>query len=298
MPGAIRMTFAKSNHSHTDGRQFAAKPAGPVANTVGKPPLNRARLACEWGDVMQELYTEHEQGIASGPGLTALVVYLRPSVRAPLLALLAELGVLVVECKGEQWVRAWSAGQTDFAVVVADESSDHLGLFAEVVGKTRAPVLALVGSAAEFASFERAGAAACAAEADGFDQLASPIKQVSREARRLQGFGITPRQSEQRITVFEDVQFHIDPPYLARDTRSVVLSASECDTLLALSERMGMPVSTEAMEQRLARRSGTASPSPGYIKTIVLRLRRKVDSIGGDSAILGAVRGFGYVLRS
>ena len=246
---------------------------------------------------MQEINLAREQVVTAGPGLTALVGYLRPSARGPLLSTLSELGVLVVECVGDHWARAWSSGRADFAVVVADDSGEHLGMFTEIAQRTAAPVLALTPSKEQFGSFERAGALACAAEADGLDQLAEPVKQVAREARRLQS---QPRASsylpEPQFTVFQDIQFHVDPPFLVRQARSVALSHSECDALLALSERMGAPVSTEDMEQRLSRRCGTVSS--GYVKTIVLRIRRKVDSIGGDSAVLGAVRGFGYVLRN
>lgn len=246
---------------------------------------------------MQHLYLEREQEIAAGPGLTALVVYLRPAVRAPLLSVLSELGVLVVECLGDSWARAWATGHADFGVIVVDDSIEHLRLFSEIVERTGSPVLAFAASGKQCNSFERAGASACAAEADALEHLADAVKEVARQVRRLQSQPrVTGRGAEPRFTVFHDVQFHVDPPYLVRHAQSVALSTSECDALLALSERMGTPVSTEAMEQRLSPRSGPVSH--GYIKTIVLRIRRKVDSIGGDSAVLGAVRGFGYVLRS
>ena len=245
---------------------------------------------------MQDLYLEREQVIASGPGLTALVVYLRPTARVPLLSVLSELGVLVVECVGDAWSRAWSTGHLDFAVVVADDCVDHLLVFSQIVERTGAPVMALTLARERFGGFERAGAGVCAADSDAIDELCELVKKVAREARKSQG---QPRplssEPEPRFTVFQDVQFHVDPPFLVRQSQSVSLSSSECDALLALSERMGTPVSTASMEQRLARRCG--SVSPGYIKTVMLRIRRKVDSIGGDSAVLGAVRGFGYVLR-
>lgn len=246
---------------------------------------------------MQELNLARDRGGAVGPGLTALVVLLRPSTRGPLLSVLSELGVLVVECAGGYWARAWSSGHADFAVVVANDSTDHLATFSEIAERTGAPVLALTPTKEQFGSFERAGAVACAAEAEPLEELVEPLKQAAQEARRLQ---VQPRakgyETEPQFTVFQDIQFHVDPPFLVRHARSVALSHSECDALLALSERLGAPVSTEAMEQRLSRRSGPVSS--GYVKTIVLRLRRKVDSIGGDSAVLGAVRGFGYVLRN
>ena len=246
---------------------------------------------------MQELYLERQQHTPSGPGLTALVVYLRPSARTPLLSALSAFGIMVVESLGESWERAWSLGPADLGVVVADDSREHLRIFAEMASSTAAPILALTRSNTEFSAFEHAGAWACAAEASEPQDFHEPLKNVAREARRKQerisSRGLTAWAG---LTVFDDIQFQLNPPCLVRNTRSVALSALECDALQALSEQMGRPVANTAMEKRLARRSGPVSA--GYIKTIVLRLRRKVDLIGGDSAVLAAVRGFGYVLRS
>lgn len=243
---------------------------------------------------MQELH--RERSIVSGPGLHALVIYLRPSRRTPLLSVLSELGVFVVECVGNRWRKAHAAWPSDLALVVADCSPEHLQVVTEVAEQTGRPVLCVASNGDQFASFVRAGASACVSDDDDRPSLVAHIESVARLARRNKEL---PREAGREdlaaFIVFDDVRFHLNPPFLAREAKSVSLSLSECDALLALTESLGSPVATETIEERLGRRS--APVSPGYTKTIMLRIRRKVDSIGGDSAVLGAVRNFGYVLR-
>lgn len=246
---------------------------------------------------MHQLYREREYENATGPGLTVLVIYLRPSVRTPLLSIMADLGVFVVECVGDRWRKTAAAFRSDFAVVVGDCTAGHLQVVAEIAERVGGAVVGVSRTADQFPSFVRAGALACVTDEGTRDALAGPVEEVAKFARRLKELSVDGAvDAPSPLTVFDDVQFHLNPPLLVRQARSVALSDSECGALLALSERMGKPVSTETMEQRVSQHSGTVSP--GYIKTIMLRIRRKVDSIGGDSGVLGAVRGFGYVLRS
>jgi DNA-binding response OmpR family regulator len=230
------------------------------------------------------------------PGLTALVVYLRPSLRGQLLPVLADLGIFVAEAVGEARAANWTSGRvhSDLVIVVGDDEEAHLRFVSQLASRVSAALIAVTPNQACIDSYLRAGAQACVTDDDTSPSLAAAIRPVAQFARRLKDRALQDGRTES-VRVFHDLDFMLAPPELSCDSRSVALSGTERDVLLALVESLGSPVSSEALEARLTRPGTTATR--GYLKTVILRIRRKVEAVGGDSGILGAVRGYGYVLR-
>jgi hypothetical protein len=80
---------------------------------------------------------------------------------------------------------------------------------------------------------------------------------------------------------------------LRRGRVSVPLSRSGREVVRALAANLGRPVSQAELE----RHACPGVPAhPGFLKAVVLRVRRKVEEIGGDPLLLRTVRGFGYIL--
>jgi len=66
--------------------------------------------------------------------------------------------------------------------------------------------------------------------------------------------------------------------------------------LVELARARGLPVRTADLERRVASLSPRSQINKGYVKTIVLRIRRKVALVGGDPSLLRNVRSIGYML--
>ena len=112
---------------------------------------------------------------------------------------------------------------------------------------------------------------------------------VAQRARMLRS---APRPPGDGI-VFGDIEMRLSPPALRRGRVSVPLSRSEREVVRVLAANLGRPVSQAELE----RHACPGVPAhPGFLKAVVLRVRRKVEEIGGDPLLLRTVRGFGYIL--
>jgi DNA-binding response OmpR family regulator len=88
----------------------------------------------------------------------------------------------------------------------------------------------------------------------------------------------------------------IAPPELRLGTRTVPLSRVEFQVLSTLVSSIGEPVDYARLSESLLPGSSDQGVA-GYLKTVILRIRRKAASLGADASLLAAVRGCGYVLR-
>lgn len=224
---------------------------------------------------------------SGSPALTALIVYLRPAPRRAVLGLLADCGVLVVEHQGEAGCDDIVA---DLALVVADQHAASLRVIV-ALSKLGTPTVACIAPMAAAAPFLEAGAAMCLTDDDfarGGVRLLAPVAAAAR-ARRGQETGHEPGGS-----VFRGLTFNPALPALSAGTLTRPLSRSERAVLERLVATPGRPVDILELEQ-CAKAPGSVV-QPGFLKAIVLRLRRKAEELGGDPAMLRTIRGFGYVL--
>lgn len=74
------------------------------------------------------------------------------------------------------------------------------------------------------------------------------------------------------------------------------LTRAESELLAELARALGRPVPTTELERRLLGNEARPDPHGGYVKTVVLRIRRKVELLGADPLLLRNVRGYGYML--
>jgi DNA-binding response OmpR family regulator len=207
------------------------------------------------------------------------------------------MGVFMVECIGDplQMLSAEGLRASDFAIVVGDEVPGHLRLVADLVEGPLPVVLAVTPGGSSAASYRRAGATACISDTDDPRHILDMIRLVGRRARELRADETLRLRPRSHLTVFGDIQFQLGPAILTRGSQSVVLSRTEREALVALAESPGVSISRGALEARIFGKD--TAVSPGYLKTVVLRIKRKVASLGADPNMLGAVRGYGYVLR-
>lgn len=223
------------------------------------------------------------------PGLTALVIYLRPAPRARLLATLAGLGIFVTEEQGPACLREPGLRPpADISLLVAGSSDEHATLLQGLVTSSTAAVVACVPRGSDIRRYLDLGALACLTDDDVSDpsRLAF-VAHHAREQREQRGFARGGR-------VFGDIEFRVAPPSLARGRVSVPLSRSEKEVLRCLASHAGRPVAQSDLEAVAAK--DDAEVHPGFLKAVVMRIRRKVDELGGDPMLLRTVRGFGYIL--
>lgn len=238
----------------------------------------------------------HEDAAAASilwPGLTALVVYLRPALRGRLLSMLADLGIFVVEHQGARGVLHTAFGaRTDFAIVAGDDIAEHHAVVRDLLEALSSVVVALVPAGTDDSGYLAAGAACVIVDGVPDDEFARLIAPAVRQARWLRGLG----ELAAEFIVFRDIRFRTLPPELSRKGQTLPLARTESEVLAELSRSRGRPVSTAELERRLANASTRSAVHAGYVKTIVLRIRRKVEDLGGNPAMLRNVRGFGYML--
>ncbi|MFN0093610.1 MAG: helix-turn-helix domain-containing protein [Dehalococcoidia bacterium] len=205
------------------------------------------------------------------------MVYLRPAGRQEIVSHLLDLGIMVVEHQGA--AGSIAVGRTvgaDLAVIVTDHPPEPS--LVEAVEREITPFVVIHCPPGAY------GASGGGGDAAG---LAGRIQQAATAARAA-------RQQRLPATldrIFGDVVFDRGIPALQRGVLAVTLSRSECDVLSRLTAAEGRPVTPADLERTL----GGASRG-GMVKAVVLRLRRKVESIGGNPGLLRTVRGVGYVL--
>lgn len=222
------------------------------------------------------------------PGLTALVVYLRPAPRRLLLDAAARVGLFVVEHQGAKGVlEAARLVRADLAVVVRqpDEGLDVVKLLAEAFPR-RLVVVHPPGAQREpNPVFLHAAVISDLDLEHDFGQIIGPAARAARLARE---------QAAATIRVFGELEFAPESRELRCGDRIQPLSRWEREVLGRLARTVGRPVSHEELERCCA--ESDEPVHPGLLKAVVLRLRRKAEALGADPQLLQTVRGFGYVL--
>jgi DNA-binding response OmpR family regulator len=230
-----------------------------------------------------------------GPSLHALVVYARPVLRERLLTVLSSLGVFVTEALPSSLERAKRplGGEIDFAVAVCDSASAGAALVNSIPEGSRLPLLVVLPHDAEADWLHSGDDIRVVLESQPDEALASAISHLAARARRSQ---LDADIEAGRRTIFDDVEFSLTPPELRRGMQTIALSRTEGEILRVLSSAMGSPVPVD--EIRRSVRTARGGLSDGNLKCTVLRIRKKVESIGANRLLLDSVRGFGYVLRN
>lgn len=229
------------------------------------------------------------RSVSQPPALTALVVYLRPAPRARLLTTLANLGIFVAEHQGPEGFRDIAVRiRADIGVLVCSERPEHVPVLGELLDCVGPALIVSVPEGVSPRGFLDLGAMACLSDADLGDP--ARLAQVAQRARSLRTATRPPHDG----VVFGDIQLHLNPPALRRGRRVVSLSQSEKEVLCRLVEGIGTAVAVSEL-QRCAAGAGHEL-HPGFLKAVVLRIRRKVEDLGGDPQHLRTVRGFGYIL--
>lgn len=222
-----------------------------------------------------------------GPGLTADIVYLRPAHRPPLLGTLAELGVFVREAPAfSPHDRIASA---EIVIAMAD-SSERSCEAVRSLAQNGATVIAIVDDPRSDPPMRLAGASAVISESANPAALRHVLNSTGRTARERRASTGQPFSK-----VFGHLEFRASPPELAAGTRVAPLSPVEFEVMKLLARFRGEVVPRQALHACLSRKADEVSD--GYLKTVVLRIRRKAGALGGDPGVLHAVRGMGYILR-
>ena len=224
------------------------------------------------------------------PALEASILYLRPSLRIHLLSALTELGIFVSESTSVRPAAlavARVSANADLLVLVCDDSPEHCAVISALPPETGPVIVAIVPPRSSEARIISAGAFVCCNDETSRSSLLGALTSAATHSRRLQ----LARETG-AATLFGDVVFQNNPPLLMREGSAVALSRSEGRVLAALIAARGEPVG-----KRLLGDQGEQAINPANLKTIVMRLRRKAATLGGDPVMLGSVRGFGYVLR-
>lgn len=223
----------------------------------------------------------------SRSGLRALVAYLRPVVRPPLLAELSNAGLFVTEWAPDSLDEVLPPDiAQDLILVFCDDNPEHQ----KVVNRLRTwgvPTLMVFG--------RRRYQVPTIGEMpftwdDGFGRLREALTDIVRAAR--EGNVARPHPLSQPPAAAPALVFLADPPRIAAGNATIPLSPVEGTVFQRLISACGEPVGSV--------RLGARDPMPmssAYLKTIVMRLRRKMEEIGIDPVRLSCVRGFGYVLR-
>jgi hypothetical protein len=225
-----------------------------------------------------------------------MVLYYRPAPRSSVIQSLVTLGMFVTEVDCGREHSAWPSryASADVAIAFVDDTPSHRAVMTVVsqqFGATLAVLppcplnTSLSGYPADEAVRERA---------EEFGHIERGILRVGQLARsRNQGLA---HASDADVPVFGGLSFRSNQRWLGRWTEVVSLSPVEHGILRALVSANGSVVSKELLLQEL---SGNEVPaSDGYLKTVVLRIRRKAERLGGDASLLSSIRGFGYLLKT
>ncbi len=234
---------------------------------------------------------QEQRTLVPPPGLVALVVYLRPAARGHLLGQLSGLGFFVVEHQGiDGAVDVATATCADVALVFATGDDTHVRLVVELARKASRAVIVGLPTGADLSPFADTDVMRCLPDEELATSFVAILTAAAARARKLRGSGDITGS----VLSFGDIAFDPRLPALSREGRSRVLSRSERAVLLRLASTAGRPVDGHDLE-RAATPPG-ATIHAGFLKAIILRLRRKISDIGGDPELLQTVRGFGYVL--
>ena len=229
------------------------------------------------------------------PGLTALIVYMRPTHRPALLEPLAELGLFIHEITSDQIpdVLAAPSMTPDVIAVVGEEHPEHLKVVRELVSRLTPALLAIWPDGQDTSTVQASGAMAVISDGQA-GVLTTAMAPVARLARTLR----ETRQIALRkpIAVFGGLNLRSDPARLETESRSVRLSAAEYAAVGLLATSLGRPVPSAALELAAREAGDSDEESDHRLAPMIARLRRKAAQLGGQAVLLSSVRGFGYVL--
>lgn len=232
----------------------------------------------------------HDRAPALPPTLTALLIYLRPARRRELLSMLADLGIFVVEHQGARGaVELGTSSGADLALVVGDDDDATLSTVRGLAEGSRRVGVVSLPPGADGQRFLDAGAAVCLTDDELGPGALTLFASIANRARAARTGAGGPGE-----TIFGGLTFDASLPALRVGSQARALSRSEQAVLARLLVTPGRPVALKELE-RCATPPGTRV-HPGFLKAVVLRLRRKVEELGGDPELLGTVRGFGYTL--
>ncbi|MFN0148716.1 MAG: transcriptional regulator [Dehalococcoidia bacterium] len=227
--------------------------------------------------------------------LMALIVYLRPALRAQLLHACADLGVFVVEALPESLSGRLSAvvPYVDFAVVASGARAEDVEIVRRLAATLDLPVLAVMSPGTDAAIYREAGAFDCVIDGAGDRELGEAIFAIAAHARQARAASAHHSFTQ---TVFADTEFRPNPPELRRGGLVTALSRTERDVLEVLSGAIGSAVRSDEICRRAGSHGGVLSE--GNLRCTILRIRKKAQSIGADRTLLRSVRAYGYVLRA
>jgi two-component system response regulator MprA len=117
-----------------------------------------------------------------------------------------------------------------------------------------------------------------------FEELAARIRSVLRRKRTL----------TEGIIKVGDLEVDTKSRQARRGDRLVELTTREFELLKLLAENAGRPIRREVILQRVWGDEFEADTDP--VKVYINALRRKLNS-GGETDLIHALRGFGYVLK-
>jgi hypothetical protein len=220
-------------------------------------------------------------------------VYLRPAPRTEFISSLTRMGVFVREFATplDEEVRHASRS-AEFAIFFADDTPEH-GHLVRTFTTANQSSLVILSRDPQSASVDF-GAALMHHEAASAGSFGEAVVHVGRVARARRGYS-TPRVGSSR-RVFGELNFLAETPCLTRGHEVESLTPVEHAVLRILAESQGIAVSKARLRQCLT--NSSREGADGYLKAIVLRLRRKAERLGGDASLLAAIRGFGYVLKA
>jgi hypothetical protein len=230
------------------------------------------------------------------PGLSALVLYFRPVAREGVLRTLVSLGVFAREVDHSAGCASLPPrpGRADFAVAFVtgdDQEAEVIASYSELVNSLLvvlpASHVSVLSAAWEFDELSHASSEHC------LDRDA--VLRVAQVARRRADGRVAAAQRTPAI-IFGGLMFRPGQPWLQSGAEIAGLSPTEFGVLRALVSARGSIVSKSALQLELT--GGGEAASDGYLKTVVLRIRRKVERLGGDASLLAAIRGSGYVLKA
>lgn len=230
----------------------------------------------------------------ASPGLSALVLYARPAERSGIIGCLVNQGLFVAEHDlATQSVHDLPPGNSGHIVVVC--LADHAAHreFARRVVETGPVMIAIVPVGCSTEWLLELGVWVVEGDQDS-EALRVAVRNAGQVARGRAMEVFAPAAQWRRV--FGSLVFRTNQPWLKSGREIAALSSTEHGVLSALVHASGEMVTKLELRRQLG--SSDSPASDAYLKTIVLRIRRKVERLGGDPRELVSVRGVGYLLRS
>ncbi len=182
-------------------------------------------------------------------------------------------------------------GTADVVVIFADQCHEHAEVVRVALRRGLATLVvfpddtALAGMGLEGAAITYDGA--------GREAFLQALVEVAQTARERRDEGV--HAYGQARTVFGGLTLPAESPWLSHGQDLAALSPVEHAVLKVLVDAQGTVVPKLVLRQCLV--NSVEPASDGYLKAVVLRIRKKVQRLGGDASLLVAVRGFGYLLK-